>query len=74
MIEKRCYRCHEDWPADEEFYYRLGDGRLHSYCKACVTERCRELRSGATRIVNRRSNNATPTIQRTGPGDARPAV
>ena len=42
-LEKLCARCHEFWPADTEFFHRKGTG-LHSYCKACVTERCRELR------------------------------
>ncbi|MCE5242477.1 MAG: hypothetical protein ABFD98_15745 [Syntrophobacteraceae bacterium] len=51
--EKRCARCGEPWPADEEFYYRLGDGRLHSYCRACCTERHRELRAGGARLVHR---------------------
>jgi hypothetical protein len=56
MKEKQCARCKEDWPADEEFYYRLKDGRLHSYCRACVTERCRELRAGAVRKIARQSH------------------
>lgn len=51
MKEKRCYRCGEFWPADEEFFNRLSDGRLHSYCRACCTERKRELRSGAPRKI-----------------------
>ena len=43
--EKQCSRCGEWWPADTEFFYRNGAG-LHSYCKACVLERCYELRGG----------------------------
>lgn len=46
--EKTCARCKEDWPADLEFFHQHKghkDG-LHSYCKACVSERCRELRGG----------------------------
>lgn len=52
--EKRCARCGEWWPADEEFFHRLGGRRLHSYCKACVTERVYELRHGAQRKIARR--------------------
>ena len=48
--EKECARCHEFWPADNEFFHKRGTG-LHSYCKACVTERCQELRSGAPRKI-----------------------
>lgn len=51
--ERRCVRCGEWWPADEEFFYRLSDGRLHSYCKACCTERKAELRRGAPRRATR---------------------
>jgi len=40
-LEKQCARCNEFWPLD--FYNRRGNG-LHSYCKACMTERRRELR------------------------------
>ena len=46
--EKRCCRCTEFFPMDDEFFYRRGSG-FHSYCKACVKERCNELRSGAVR-------------------------
>jgi len=45
--EKRCARCHDWWPEDTEFFHRQGTA-LHSYCKACVTERCLELRGGLT--------------------------
>lgn len=54
--EKQCARCREFWPADEEFFTRLSDGRLHSYCRACVAERVAELRAGAPRLVNRGPN------------------
>lgn len=53
--ERRCVRCGEYWPADTEFFYRRGDG-LHSWCKACCTERTGELREGAPRLVARRRN------------------
>ena len=53
MKEKPCFRCKESWPADEEFYNRLSDGRLHSYCRACCTERRKELRAGAKRLISR---------------------
>ena len=51
--ERRCVRCGEWWPADEEFFYRLSDGRLHSYCRVCCTERKAELRRGARRLIIR---------------------
>jgi hypothetical protein len=60
MKEKTCYRCKESWPADEEFYNRLSDGRLHSYCRACCLERGRELRAGAPRLVRRGPNVRLP--------------
>jgi hypothetical protein len=48
-IERQCGRCREWWPADSEFYHKGGNG-LHSYCIACVAERCYELRNpGAVR-------------------------
>ncbi len=39
VLEKRCSRCKDYWPADLEFFYRAhkGDG-LHTYCKACYVE------------------------------------
>ena len=55
-IEKLCARCKEYWPLD--FYHRCGDG-THSYCKACVTERCYELRHGAVRLIAPRERNNT---------------
>lgn len=49
--EKRCARCGEYWPADEEFFAicKNNKGGLHSYCRACCTERKFELRHGAER-------------------------
>ena len=47
--EKQCARCLEWWPADEEFFKRLSNGRLHSSCRACCSERKGELRHGAAR-------------------------
>lgn len=44
--ERRCPRCREFWPATTEFFYPLSVARLHSYCKACFSERQRELRQG----------------------------
>ncbi len=41
--EKECARCHEMWPADEEFYNKARskiDG-LTSYCRACIAEKRR---------------------------------
>ena len=39
--EKRCARCGEYWPADEEFFAACKNNKsgLHSYCRACCTER-----------------------------------
>lgn len=49
-IEKRCYRCMEYWPEDADFYHRKNRGNgtftFHGACKACVTERCYELKGG----------------------------
>jgi len=56
-LEKECARCHEMWPADEEFFYKRGDG-LHCYCKACVAERCKELRSGYPRKIKKYTRKA----------------
>lgn len=42
--EKLCTRCDDYWPADSEFYYSTSDGRLNSWCKACVNERRYEKR------------------------------
>jgi len=44
--ERWCIRCEDYWPPD--FFNRKGDG-LHSYCRACMTERKRELRADAQR-------------------------
>ena len=51
--EKRCARCGEYWPADEEFFAACRNNKsgLHSYCRACCTERKFELRHGAERKV-----------------------
>jgi hypothetical protein len=37
ILEKRCGRCREYWPADTEFYYYHA-GVLSSYCRACNHE------------------------------------
>lgn len=39
-LEKQCGRCGEWWPADREFF-TTGSGAygLHSWCRACQTER-----------------------------------
>jgi len=55
--EKKCARCKDFWPATNEYFHKRGDG-LHSYCKACVTERTRELNAGAPRKHERRSKYA----------------
>ena len=47
-LEKKCPHCKEFWPADPEFYHRRRNSEPfepQSYCKACVTERCNELRN-----------------------------
>ena len=46
--ERLCVLCSEYWPLDDEFWNRRGKG-CHSYCKACMTKRKAELRSGAPR-------------------------
>jgi len=45
-IERWCIRCKDYWPLD--FFNKKGNG-LHVYCRACMTERKRELRAGAQR-------------------------
>jgi hypothetical protein len=48
-LEKRCARCMDYWPADEEFFYtgRAYPDGLHCFCKACYVEkRFPEGRSG----------------------------
>jgi hypothetical protein len=47
QFEKECARCHELWPADEEFFHK-NRGAFHAYCRACVTERKQELRGTVT--------------------------
>jgi hypothetical protein len=37
MLEKRCPRCGEYWPADTEFFYAHAD-ELSSYCRSCNHE------------------------------------
>jgi hypothetical protein len=43
-LERLCVKCKDYWPLDDEFWFVLTDGRLHSYCKACCTQRRRELK------------------------------
>jgi hypothetical protein len=37
---KVCTKCHEELPADEEFFYRNGGRKkgLKAWCRACVCE------------------------------------
>lgn len=42
---RRCTRCGEEWPLDEEFYYyqvRHGRRVSSAWCRACWSERSRE--------------------------------
>lgn len=50
-LERLCVFCGEYWPIDDEFWFVLTDGRLHSYCKACCTQRRGELRNGGRRKI-----------------------
>ena len=53
--EKQCARCKEFWPADSDFFYKShksSDG-LHSWCKACCTERTYQLRHGDPLTIKR---------------------
>lgn len=38
--EKLCKKCHDDWPADTEFFYRRASNEdgLSDTCKACYAE------------------------------------
>lgn len=38
-VERLCTDCKEYWPADREFFYSGGHGRLQPWCKACYEER-----------------------------------
>ena len=54
--EKRCPRCGEWWPLDDEFFYRatpchrLRGARWQAYCRACWAERSAE-RYRARKVV-----------------------
>ena len=37
-LEQQCSRCQEWWPADLEFFYSAGHGKLMAMCKACYLE------------------------------------
>lgn len=39
-LEKKCSRCDEYWPADNEFFYSAPSKRdgLNDWCKACYIE------------------------------------
>ena len=41
--EKRCSKCGEWWPADNEFFPKRDGSRggLYSWCKACCLERAK---------------------------------
>ncbi len=53
-LEITCSICFDYWPADKEFYNILSDGRFHSSCRACCTQRKRELRAGFPRKIKRK--------------------
>lgn len=40
VLEKRCSRCKEYWPADTEFFYATNSNQdgLHNWCHACYVE------------------------------------
>lgn len=38
-LEKRCAKCREYWPADNEFFHSQNrDDGLHTWCKACCAD------------------------------------
>lgn len=49
-VQKLCPRCGAFYPADTEFFYRMGS-KLHSWCKACWAsyQRGRSTRQGPFR-------------------------
>lgn len=66
MVTKECSNCLETYPRD--FFYQNGT-RLHSYCKACFTDRVlankRKRRSHYTQLENKRRlqrKGATPVL------------
>lgn len=40
MLEKKCSKCHDYWPADREFFYASKNKKdgLRNECKACYSE------------------------------------
>jgi len=38
VAELLCHQCGEWWPATDEYFPRLPNGKLHSPCKACTDE------------------------------------
>jgi hypothetical protein len=44
-IERRCGRCRQFWPADQEFFSLKKPGQLHSWCRACFAEYAIERRA-----------------------------
>lgn len=44
-LEKYCPGCNEWWPADSEFFYSSGHGKLAKLCKACYLEKYKAGRS-----------------------------
>ena len=37
-LEQKCSQCQDWWPADLQFFYSAGHGKLMSVCKACYLE------------------------------------
>ncbi len=45
LLEKRCARCDQWFPADSRYFSRQSWERHHAYCKGCVQERVPEIRA-----------------------------
>lgn len=41
VVERKCTCCHEEWPLDEDFWYRDGKNKdgFTTQCKACLQEK-----------------------------------
>lgn len=61
-VEKTCSKCHEQWPADTEFFYREPGNRdgLRDECIACKAnyDRCRKAGQ-----FSKRSGSVTQELQ-----------
>ncbi len=53
LREKVCTSCDESWPADSEFFFSGGRGRLMSECKACYNGSRRPPKQSESGVLTR---------------------